>query len=119
MRCGRSWSGLRKQPVSVEVAGGETMPLGVLDLQRALTAHANRSGAWPAFIAELYRGNYRPLAEIALRQRDVRQSRSVLYAMDCASGISAEPAAADPQKRRDAAAWRHQPALFRHLRYLG
>ncbi|MBN8842220.1 MAG: alpha/beta fold hydrolase [Sphingomonadales bacterium] len=80
---------LRAQPVSVDTGRG-AITLGVLDLQRALTTFANRGGEWPGFIIALHRGDYRPLAEVALRQREIRLSRSVLYAMDCASGVSDE-----------------------------
>ncbi|QNQ11447.1 alpha/beta hydrolase [Sphingomonas alpina] len=79
---------LRERPTTVEIEGGGTITLGALDLQRALTTQANRGGEWPAFVTALYRGDYRPLADIALRQRDIRLSRSVLFAMDCASGLS-------------------------------
>ncbi|WP_338426660.1 alpha/beta hydrolase [Sphingopyxis kveilinensis] len=82
---------LRERPVEVTTGTGAEpvkILLGPLDLQRAMTTLADRNGKWPAFVTALYEGDYRPLAEITLRQRDIRLSRSVLYAMDCASGLS-------------------------------
>lgn len=84
---------LKQRPVDVTLANGDTrtkVTLGPLDLQRAITNLADRNGKWPAFVIALYDGDYRPLAEIALRQRNIQLSRSVLFAMDCASGVSEE-----------------------------
>lgn len=88
-------------PVRVTV-DGKTIMLGGDDVRLAVKYGARRDGRWPAFVIEMYRGDYRRLAELALATRTVRIENPMYYMMDCASGLTAARRSAilaDPAQR--------------------
>lgn len=98
---------LEEKPVTVTVTHQGRATSVVVDAtvaRRAAAAQAgrrSRAAAWPTMILDLHRGDYRWLAEQAIRSRALRlpPSAAMHMMMDCASGVSPERAAryaADP-----------------------
>ena len=80
---------LDAKPVTVTV-DGKTITLGGDDVRLEIKTGANRSGGWPAFVINMYNGDYSELAKRALRDRTIILNGPEYYMMDCASGLSPE-----------------------------
>lgn len=92
---------LESKPVTVTVTRDGREVSVVVDativrlMATAQAGRRSRAAEWPNLILELYRGDYRRLAQRAIDRRTIRMppNAPMQFTMDCASGVSPDRAA--------------------------